>query len=94
MLQSHRYSSDEKPDLRRPMSPPHRQNVAEVSKGLGRHVIDLYKQRETEWLEGEVMPTTELEQESWSAVERGTLVMENAGLNNKESNDRRQRSST
>lgn len=57
-------------------------------------MIDLYKQRKTEWLGREVMPTTELEQESWSAVERGTLVMENAGLNKKERNDRRQRSST
>ena len=37
-----RYSEAAKADVRRRMSPPHRQNVAQISAELGIHVVTLY----------------------------------------------------
>jgi transposase-like protein len=42
-----RYSEAVKADVRRRMSPPHRQSVARISEELGIHVITLYKWRKT-----------------------------------------------
>jgi transposase-like protein len=40
-----RYSEAVKTDVRRRMSPPHRQNVAQISAELGIHVVTLYNWR-------------------------------------------------
>ncbi|WP_398331082.1 transposase [Vulcanococcus sp.] len=49
-----RYSEAVKADVRRRMSPPHRQSVAQISAELGVHVVTLYNWRKTWRLQGEV----------------------------------------
>jgi transposase-like protein len=63
------------------MHPLHRQSVARVSEELGIHVMTLYKWRKAWRLQGEVVPSSEREPESWSAADKFTLVLESAGLN-------------
>jgi len=41
----HRYSEAVKSAVRRRMSPPHRQNVAQISAELGIHIVTLYNWR-------------------------------------------------
>ena len=51
-----RYSEAVKADVRRLMSPPHRQSVARISDELGIHVVTLYNWRKTWRLQG-ALPT-------------------------------------
>ena len=51
-----RYSEAVKADVRRRMSPPHRQSVAQISAELGIHVVTLYNWRKAWRLQGEVVP--------------------------------------
>jgi transposase len=76
-----RYSEVVKADVRRRMSPPHRQSVARISEELGIHVITLYKWRKAWRLQGEVVPASEKDPEGWSATDKFTVVLETAGLN-------------
>ena len=76
-----RYSEAVKADVRRRMSPPHRQNVARISEELGIHVITLYKWRKAWRLQGEVVPASEKVPDGWSAADKFTVVLETAGLN-------------
>jgi transposase len=76
-----RYSEAVKADVRRRMSPPHRQSVALISEELGIHVITLYKWGKALRLQGEVVPASEKDPEGWSATEKSTVVLETAGLN-------------
>jgi transposase len=62
-----RYSEAVKADVRRRMSPPHRQSVARISEELGIHVVTLYNWRKAWRLQGEVVPASEKEPEGWSA---------------------------
>jgi len=41
----HRYSEAVKADVRRRMSPPHKQSLARISAELGIHVVTLYNWR-------------------------------------------------
>ena len=50
-----RYSEAVKADVRRRMSPPHRQSVAQISAELGIHIVTLYNWRKTWWLHGEAV---------------------------------------
>ena len=76
-----RYSEAVKADVRRRMSPHHRQSVAQISAELGIHVLTLYNWRKTYRLQGEVEPASEKEPEGWSAADKFTVVLESAGLN-------------
>ena len=76
-----RYSEADKADVRRRMSPPHRQSVKRISEELGIHVITLYKWRKAWRLQGEVVPASEKDPEGWSATDKFTVVLETAGLN-------------
>ena len=53
-----RYSEAVKADVRRRMSPPHRESVTPVSEEPGIHVITLYKWRKIWRLRGEVVPAS------------------------------------
>ncbi|MCT0244913.1 helix-turn-helix domain-containing protein, partial [Synechococcus sp. CS-601] len=75
------YSEAVKADVRRRMSPPHRQSVARISEELGIHVITLYKWRKTWRLQGEVVPASEKDPDGWSAADKFTVVLETASLN-------------
>ena len=75
------YSEAVKADVRRRMSPPNRQSVMEIARELGIHAITLYKWRKAWRLQGEVVPASEKEAESWSATDKSTVVLETAGLN-------------
>ena len=75
------YSEAVKADVRRRMSPPNRQNVVDIAQELGIHAITLYKWRKAWRLQGEVVPASEKEAESWSAADKFTVVLETAGLN-------------
>jgi len=79
-----RYSEAVKADVRRRMSPPHRQSVARISEELGIHVITLYKWRKTWRLQGEVVQASEKDPEDWGATDKFTVVLETAGLNDTE----------
>jgi len=76
-----RYSEAVKPDVRRRMSPPHRQSVAQISAELGIHIVTLYNWRKAWRLQGEVVPLSEEEPEGWSAADKFTVVLESVGLN-------------
>jgi transposase len=76
-----RYSKAVKADVRRRMSPPHRQSVAQISAELGIHVVTLYSWRKTWRLQGEVVPASEKDPEGWGATDKFTVVLETAGLN-------------
>jgi transposase len=76
-----RYSEAVKADVRRRMSPPHRQSVAQISAALGIHVVTLYNWRKAWRLQGEVVPASEKDPEGWSATDKFTVVLETAGLN-------------
>ena len=76
-----RYSEAIKADVRRRMSPPHRQSVAQISAELGIHVVTLYNWRKTWRLQGEVVPASEKDPEGWGATDKFTVVLETAGLN-------------
>ena len=75
------YSEAVKADVRRRMSPPHRQSVKEIAQELGIHVITLYKWRKTWRLQGEVVPATQNEPEGWGPLDKFTVVLETAGMN-------------
>ena len=76
-----RYSEAVKADVRRRMSPPHRQSVAQISAELGIHIVTLYNWRKAWRLQGEVVPASEKEPEGWSAADKFTVVLDTAGLN-------------
>ena len=76
-----RYSEAVKADVRRRMSPPHLQSVAQISAELGIHVVTLYNWRKAWRLQGEVVPASEKEPEGWSTADKFTVVLETAGLN-------------
>ena len=75
-----RYSEAVKTDVMRPMSPPHRQSVAQISAKLGIHVVTLYNWRKAWRLQEEVVPACEKEHEVWGATDKFTVVLETAGL--------------
>ena len=76
-----RYSEAVKADVRRRMSPPHRQSVAQISAELGIHVVTLYNWRKAWRLQGEVVPASEKDPEGWGATDKFTVVLETAGVN-------------
>ena len=76
-----RYSEAVKADVRRRMSPPMRQSVAQISAELGIHVVTLYNWRKAWRLQGEVVPASEKDPDGWSAADKFTVVLETAGLN-------------
>jgi len=76
-----RYSEAVKADVRRRMSPPHRQSVAQISAELGIHVVTLYNWRKTWRLQGEVVPASQKDPEGWGLADKFTVVLETAGLN-------------
>lgn len=76
-----RYSETIKADVRRRMSPPARQSVAQISKELGIHIATLYAWRKAWRLQGEVVPASEKAPETWSTADKFTVVLESAGLN-------------
>jgi len=76
-----RYSEVVKADVRRRMSPPQRQSVAQISAELGIHVVTLYNWRKAWRLQGEVVPASEKDPEGWGATDKFTVVLETAGLN-------------
>ncbi|MEA5441884.1 transposase [Cyanobium gracile] len=79
-----RYSEAVKADVRRLMTPPHRQSVARISQELGIHVVTLHNWRKAWRLQGEVVPASEKDPEGWGATDKFTVVLETAGLNAKE----------
>ncbi len=76
-----RYSEAVKADVRRRMSPPHRQSVDRISEVLGIHLATLYNWRMAWRLQGEVVPSSEKEPEGWSTTDKFTVVLESSGLN-------------
>ena len=62
-----RYSEAFKADVRRRMTPPNRQSVAQISAELGIHVASLYNWRKAWRLQGEVVPASEKEPEGWDS---------------------------
>ncbi len=59
-----RYSEAVKADVRRRMSPAHRQSVARISEELGIHVVTLYNWRKAWRLQGTVVAASEKKQKA------------------------------
>jgi transposase len=76
-----RYSEAVKADVRRRMSPPMRQSVAQISAELGIHVVTLYNWRKAWRLQGEVVSASEKVPDGWGASDKLTVVLESAELN-------------
>jgi transposase-like protein len=79
-----RYSETVKAEVRRRMSPPQRQSVAQISQELGIHIATLYNWRNNWRLQGEVVPASGKDPEGWSATDKFTVVLETAGFNTTE----------
>ena len=75
------YSLAVQADVRKRMSPPHRQSVSQISQELGIHQATLYNWRTLWRLQGEVVPASEKDPDRWSAADKFTVVLETAGLN-------------
>ena len=69
-----RYSEAVQTDVRKRMSPPHRQSVAQISQELGIHQATLYNWRKLWRLQGDVVPASEKDPDSWSAADKFTVV--------------------
>jgi len=76
-----RYSEAVKAVVRRRMSPPHRQSVAQISAELGIHVVTFYSWRKAWRLEEQVVPAFQKDPEGWGPTNKFTVVLETAGLN-------------
>jgi transposase-like protein len=76
-----RYSEDFKAVVRRRMSPPHRQSVAQISAELCIYVVTLYNWSKALRLQGEVVSASEKEPEGWNAADKFTVVLESSGFN-------------
>ena len=63
------------------MSPQNRQDVPQISKELGIHRSKLYQWRSNWRLQGEVVPASEKDPDSWSAADKFTVIVEAAGFN-------------
>jgi len=61
-----RYSEAVKAVVRRRMSPPHRQSVAQISAELGIHVVTFYSWRKAWRLEEQVVPAFQKDPEGWA----------------------------
>jgi hypothetical protein len=59
------YSEAVQADVRRRMSPPKLQSVAQIWAELGIHVLTPYNWRKTLRLQGEVVPASEKDPEGW-----------------------------
>ena len=70
-----RYNKAAKADVRRRISPPMRQSVAQISAELGIHVVTLYNWRKAWRLQGEVVPASEKDPDGWSAADKFTVVL-------------------
>jgi len=70
-----------KADVRRRMSPPQRQSVAQISAELGIHVVTLCSWRNALRLQGEVVPASQKDSEVWGPADKYTVVLETAALN-------------
>ena len=68
------------------MRPPNRQDVPQISKELGIHQSTLYKWRSNSRLQGEVLPASEKDPDSWSAADKFAVMFETAGFNATELN--------
>ena len=75
-----RYSEAVKADVRRRMSPPQRQSLAQITAELGIDVVILYKLRNAWRSQGEVVPASKRDPEGWGATDKFTVVLETAGL--------------
>ena len=64
------YSEAVKADVRRRMSPPHRQSVAQISAKLGINVVTLYSWRKAWRLQGEVVPASQKDPEGWGPADK------------------------
>lgn len=58
------------------MSPPHRQNVAQIFAVLDIHLVTLYKWRKAWGLQGDVVPASQKDPEGWGATDKFTVVLE------------------
>ena len=76
-----RYSEAVQTNVRKRMSPPHMQSVAQISQKLGIHQATLYNWRKLWRLQGDVVPASEKDPDSWSAADKFTVVLESAGFN-------------
>ena len=76
-----RYSEAVHTDVRKRLSPPNRQSVAQISQELGIPQATLYNWRKLWRLQGGVVPASEKEPDSWSAADKFTVVLETAGFN-------------
>jgi len=87
-----RYSEAVKADVRRRMSPPHRQSVAQISAELGIHVVTLYNWRKAWRLQGEVVPASEKDPEGWRAIQTSCTYIASKASNQKDVNTAKFRS--
>lgn len=75
------YSLAVQADVRKRMSPPNRQAVAQISRELGIHQATLYKWRSTWRVQGDLVPASKKQPEGWSAADKFMVVVETAGFN-------------
>ena len=75
------YSEAVQPDVRRRISPSHRQSVAQIYQELGIHQATSTTGGRAGSCRLEVVPVSEKDPEGWTAADKFTVVLESAGFN-------------
>ena len=76
-----RYSEAFNADVRRRLSPPQWQSVAQISAKLGIYAVTLYSWRKAWRLKWQVVPAFQKDPEAWVPADQFRVVLETAGLN-------------
>jgi len=75
------YDPELRAEIRKRMSPPSRESVAEIARSTGVNVHTLYSWRHRWKQEGELVPSSSKAPEQWSASDKLAAVIQAAGLN-------------
>jgi transposase-like protein len=75
------YDPELQAEIRKRMSPPSRESVAEIARSTGVNVHTLYSWRHRWKQEGELVPASSKAPEQWSASDKLAAVIQAAGLN-------------
>jgi len=81
---THVYDQTTRAAVRKRMSPPNRESVAQIARDTGITEQTLYNWRRSWQQQGDLVPATGKSAEQWSAAAKFAVVLQTAGLNGTE----------
>ena len=81
---THVYDQTTRAAVRKRMSPPNRESVAQIARDTGITEQTLYNWRRSWQQQGDLVPATGKPAEQWSAAAKFAVVLQTAGLNGTE----------